>query len=52
MIVNTGIKLVFLNNNQYPSEFRDTTIIFPSENEAALILMEGMVEREYAIRII
>lgn len=51
-IVNMGLKLAFLNNHQYPSEFRDTTVIFPSENEAALTLMEGMVKRDFAIRII
>jgi hypothetical protein len=52
MIVNTGIKLEFLNNHQYPSEFRDTTVILPTENEQALTMMKGMVNREYAIRII
>jgi hypothetical protein len=52
MIVNTGIKLTFLNNHNYPSEFRDTTVILSTENEEALTMMEGMVKREYAIRII
>lgn len=52
MITNMGIKLEFLNNHQYPSEFRNTTVVFPTENEAALTLMEGMVKRNFAIRII
>jgi hypothetical protein len=52
LIVNTGLKLTFLNNHLYPSEFRDTTVIIPTENEAALTLMNGMVDREYAMRII
>jgi len=41
-----------LNNHDYPSEFRDTTLIVPKENEAAVTMMVGMVEREFAIRII
>ncbi len=52
LLVNTGIKLMFLNNYQYPSEFRDTTVIIPVANNAAGTLMDGMVRREYAIRII
>lgn len=51
-IVNTGIKSVFLNNYEYPSEFRDTTVIISSENDAALTMMKGMVERNYATRIV
>ena len=52
LLVNTGIKLMFLNNYQYPSEFRDTTVIIPTANDAAGTLMDGMVHRQYAIRII
>ncbi|MBU1975391.1 MAG: hypothetical protein KKG59_03230 [Nanoarchaeota archaeon] len=52
MIVNTGIKLAFLNNHMYPSEFRDTSVIFPKENEMVFNSMEGMVQREFAQRII
>jgi hypothetical protein len=52
LLVNTGLKLQFLNNHEYPSEFRDTTIIVPRKNDAALTMMEGMVKKEYAIRII
>jgi hypothetical protein len=52
LIANTGIKLTFLNNHEYPSEFRDTTVIFPTVNEKALTMMEGMVSRDFAIRIV
>ena len=52
LLINRGLKLKFLNNHDYPSEFRDTTVIFPKENEAALTMMEGMVKREFALRII
>jgi len=52
LIVNAGLNLAFLNNHQYPSAFRDTTVVSPSQNEAAITLMEGMVQREFAIRII
>jgi len=52
LLVNHGLKLRFLNNHDYPSEFRDTTLIVPKENEAAVTMMVGMVEREFAIRII
>jgi len=52
LIVNMGLKLEFLNNHGYPSQFRDTTVICPTENEAAVTLMEGMVQREFAVRII
>jgi hypothetical protein len=52
LIENMGIKLKFLNNHEYPSEFRDTTVIVPSTNEYALTLMDGMVKRHSAIRIV
>lgn len=52
LLINTGLKLVFLNNHEYPSQFRDTTVITPVENDSAVTLMEGMVKRGYAIKII
>ena len=52
LLINKGLKLIFLNNHDYPSEFRDTTVITPVKNEAAMTLMAGMVHNEYAIRII
>ncbi len=52
LIANTGIKTVFLNNYDYPSEFRDTTAIISSENDAALTMFTGMVNRGYATRIV
>ncbi len=52
LIMNRGLKLMFLNNQEYPSEFRDTTLIVPRDNEAAIAMMNGMVESDYALRII
>ncbi|RLI97175.1 MAG: hypothetical protein DRO99_03360 [Candidatus Aenigmatarchaeota archaeon] len=52
LIVNTGIKSVFLNNYDYPSEFRDTTAIIAAGNDAALTMFTGMVERDYAARVV
>ena len=52
LLVNTGIKSTFLNNYDYPSEFRDTTVITPATNEPAVTMMTGMVERKYALRIV
>ena len=52
LLINTGLKLAFLNNHDYPSQFRDTTVIIPSSNDPAVTLMAGMVQREYAIRIV
>ncbi len=52
LIEHTGIDVVFLNNHEYPSEFRDTTVITPVSNDAAMTLMTGMVERGYATRIV
>jgi len=52
LIVNTGVKSTFLNNYDYPSEFRDTTVIISEKNDAALTMLTGMVEREYATRIV
>ena len=52
LIMNTGIKSTFLNNYDYPSEFRDTTAIFSSKNDAALTMFTGMVDRNYAVRIV
>jgi len=52
LLVNTGVKSTFLNNYDYPSEFRDTTAIISSKNEAALTMFIGMVERGYATRIV
>ncbi|HIG93793.1 MAG TPA: hypothetical protein VJI32_05785 [Candidatus Nanoarchaeia archaeon] len=52
LLTNTGLKLEFLNNHDYPSDFRDTTVIAPASNDPAITLLEGMVRRDYAIRII
>ncbi len=52
LISNVGIKLEFLNNHHYPSQFRDTTVILPEENDQAMTMMEGMVKKDYAIRIV
>lgn len=52
LIKNTGVTLRFLNNYEYPSQFRDTTAIISSENDAALTMFTGMVERGYATRIV
>lgn len=51
-LTNTGLKLTFLNNHDYPSEFRDTTVIVPVKNEVAMTLLAGMCVRGYALRII
>lgn len=51
-LVNAGVQSVFLNNHDYPSDFRDTTVVFPVTNEAAMTMLTGMVEREYAVRIV
>ena len=52
LLVHTGIKSAFLNNYEYPSDFRDTTVVVPSANEAALTMLTGMVARGYAVRIV
>jgi len=52
LLINTGLKLGFLNEREYPSQFRDTTLITPTANEPAVTMMEGMVQRNYAIQII
>ena len=52
LIANTGIKSTFLNNYDYPSQFRDTTAIFSTENDAALTMFTGMKQRQYAVRIV
>ncbi len=51
-IVNTGIKSSFLNNYDYPSEFRDTTAVTSATNDAAITVFTGMVARQYAVRIV
>lgn len=51
-ILTRGIEMEFLNNYEYPSEFRDTTIIVPIANDRAMTTMDGMVYRETAIRIV
>ena len=52
LIVNRGLRLTFLNNHDYPSQFRDTTVIVPTENDPAVTMMTGMVARGFAIRIV
>ena len=52
LLVNTGLRSIFLNNYDYPSEFRDTTAIVSSGNEAAITMFTGMVQRKYATKIV
>ena len=52
LLLNTGIRSAFLNNYNYPSEFRDTTAIISANNDAAVTMFTGMVAREYAVRIV
>ena len=52
LIEKEGIKVRFLNTHEYPSEFRDTTVITPVANDRAFTLMEGMIQQGYAIRIV
>ncbi|MBT7228941.1 hypothetical protein HN859_05465 [Candidatus Parcubacteria bacterium] len=52
LMVNTGLRLIFLNNHEYPSQFRDTTVIISAHNEPALAKMLGMVEQGFAMRIV
>jgi hypothetical protein len=52
MIEQGGVDLLFLNSYDYPSQFRDTTAIMPSSNDAAVTMFTGMVERGYATRIV
>jgi len=52
LIPNMGIKSTFLNNYDYPSEFRDSTIIISSENEAARRVMFSMAVQKDAVRIV
>ena len=52
LIINTGLRLTFLNNHDYPSQFRDTTVIVPTANEAGVTMMRGMVERGFAMQIV
>jgi hypothetical protein len=52
MIAAKGIKSGFLDRHDYPSEFRDTTAIYHSGNDAANTMFHGMIKKEYAIRIV
>ncbi|MDI6721578.1 MAG: hypothetical protein QMD85_04250, partial [Candidatus Aenigmarchaeota archaeon] len=52
LAIHTGVKSAFLNNYDYPSAFRDTTVIVSSKNEAAHALLTGMAEKGYAVRIV
>ena len=52
LLINTGIDLSFLNNHEYPSEFRETTVITPVKNASVMTMMRGMVQDQYAIQII
>jgi len=51
-IERAGIDLSFLNFYDYPSEFRDTTIIVPKANHQALTMLKGMEKKGYAIPLI
>lgn len=51
-ILTHGIKSQFLGFYDYPSQFRDTTVVVPKANKRALTMLEGMVGRDYAIRIV
>lgn len=52
LIEKTGVDVLFLNNHEYPSEFRDTTVIAPASNDAAMTILTGMETRGYAFRIV
>lgn len=52
LLSNTGISAAHLNHHAYPSQFRDTTVIVPSNNDPAISMMKGMVQDRFAIRII
>jgi len=52
LIINTGLKLTFLNNHDYPSQFRDTTVIVPADNDPAVTMMRGMVDQGFAVQIV
>ncbi|MEK6887957.1 MAG: hypothetical protein AABX14_03370 [Candidatus Aenigmatarchaeota archaeon] len=52
LLRNTGVRSVFFNNYDYPSDFRDTTAIISPSNDAALTMFTGMVSRGYAVRIV
>ncbi len=52
LMINTGLRLKFLNNHEYPSQFRDTTVIISAHNEPALAKMLGMVDQGFAMRIV
>src|SRR3989344_805890 len=45
LIRSMGIKLTLLNNHEYPSEFRDTTIVCSSKNDWTQTMMAGMVQK-------
>ncbi|MAE13308.1 hypothetical protein CMO92_01975 [Candidatus Woesearchaeota archaeon] len=47
-----GIKLAFLSNYTYPSEFRDTTAFCHIDNDFAFTVLEGMRHQEYCERIL
>lgn len=51
-LVTGGIRLSFLNNNDYPSEFRDTTVVVARANDAATTLLDGMTYQHKAIRLV
>jgi hypothetical protein len=52
LIMQTGVDLRFLNRYEYPSEFRDTTVIAPAKNAPVVNAMVGMIADGYAIRIV
>ena len=51
LLPNTGLKSTFLNNYDYPSDFRDTTLVISHGNDAAHTMLTGMVKKGYAVQI-
>ena len=52
LIINSGLKLTFLNNHDYPSQFRDTTVIVSANNDPAVTMLRGMVDQGFAVQIV
>ncbi|MBL7160754.1 MAG: hypothetical protein ISS93_02810 [Candidatus Aenigmarchaeota archaeon] len=51
-ICNRGVKCTFLGRYDYPSQFRDTTVIVPAGNYPVVDVMKKMVVNNEAVRIV
>jgi hypothetical protein len=47
-----GIQSTFLNTHEYPSDYRDTTLIFSRDNGPAHAMALGMVDQKFAVKIV